>query len=367
MPIRTLSREDTWLLPPTLDELIPPNHPARFVGAFVQALDRADWAGLEIAAEGDRLGAPSYDPRGLLSVWLYGFMTRVRSSRKLEAACRDQFAFLWLTGWEHPDHNTLWRVYQAHRKQMRALFKRTVRVAVKAGLIDLAVQAVDGTKVKGNAAKERTFDEAGLKKLLERTEAAINDLETQNETKGDAPPPRLPRALAQKQALFEQVTQALKKVLAEDGAGQINLTDADAQLMKSRQGFVAGYNAQAMVSPLAPETPGGGGLFITSHDVGTSPADQNQLLPMIEQANENTGHRADLNAADGGYHSGPNLEACAEQGYVVVMPESNRPAGKPPDPYGQDAFRYNSETDTKMRDGSSSEGSTTSRQNGTCS
>jgi transposase len=154
MPIRTVSREAAWLLPPNLDELIPSDHPARFVGAFVEALDRAAWASLEIAAEGEALGAPAYDPRGLLSVWLHGFMTRIRSSRKLEAACRDQIPFLWLTGWQHPDHNTLWRFYQAHRKQMRELFTRTVRVAVKAGLVDLALQAVDGTKVQGDAAKE---------------------------------------------------------------------------------------------------------------------------------------------------------------------------------------------------------------------
>jgi len=346
MPIRPLSREDVWLLPPNLDELIPLDHPARFVGAFVQTLDRATWASLEIAAEGEALGAPAYDPRGLLCVWLYGFMTRVRSSRKLEAACRDQLSFLWLTGWQRPDHNTLWRFYKAHRKEMRELFTRTVRVAVKAGLVDLAVQAVDGTKVQANASKERTYDAAGLKKLLERTEAAITDLEAQNETGDDPPPPRLPDVLAEKQALQEQVTTALAQVMAEDGPSRRNLTDADAQLMKSRQGFVAGYNAQAMVSPLDPEAAGAGGLFITATAVGNCPADQDQLLPMIAQAEENTGRPADLTLADGGYHSGPNLVACAEQGYPIAMPESNRPAGKTPAPYSKEAFRYASETDT---------------------
>ncbi len=67
---------------------------------------------MEIGLEGEPLGAPAYHPRALLSVWLYGFMTGVRSSRKLEAACRDQIPYLWLTGWQHPDHNTLWRFYQ---------------------------------------------------------------------------------------------------------------------------------------------------------------------------------------------------------------------------------------------------------------
>ena len=106
---------------------------------------------------GEALGAPAYHPRAQLSVWLCGLMTNVRSCRKLEAACRDQLPCLWLTGWQHPDHNTLWRFYQKHRRSMRALFRRTVRTAVKLELVDLAVQAVDGTKVHANAAHTRQY------------------------------------------------------------------------------------------------------------------------------------------------------------------------------------------------------------------
>ena len=86
-----------WLLPPSLDELLPLDHPARFVAEFVDASDRDDWAELGVEMEGDPLGAPAYHPRALLSVWLYGFMTGVRSCRKLETACRDQIPYLWLS------------------------------------------------------------------------------------------------------------------------------------------------------------------------------------------------------------------------------------------------------------------------------
>ena len=99
MPLRPLNREQTWLLPPSLDELLSDDHPARFVAEFVDGLDRTQWAEMGVGLDGDPLGAPAYHPRGLLSVWLYGFMTGVRSSRKLEAACRDQIPYLWLTGW----------------------------------------------------------------------------------------------------------------------------------------------------------------------------------------------------------------------------------------------------------------------------
>ena len=88
MPLRDMDREQMWLLPPSLDELLPLDHPARFVAEFVDASDRDDWAELGVEIDGDPLGAPAYHPRALLSVWLYGFMTGVRSCRKLEAACR---------------------------------------------------------------------------------------------------------------------------------------------------------------------------------------------------------------------------------------------------------------------------------------
>jgi len=249
MPLRPLNRQQSWLLPPTLDELIPQDHPARFVAAFVDAMDYTAWMELGIGVDGEPLGAPAYHPRALLSVWLYGFMTGTRSSRKLEAACRDQVPYLWLTGWQHPDHNTLWRFYQEHRGAMRHLFKRTVRTAVRLGLVDLAVQAVDGTKVVGNASKYRTYDAAGLQRLLERTEAAIQDLEAQNETGDDPPPPYLPQKLAQAQRLCAEVKVAMEQLAAEEGRERINLTDKDVELVLrcniNRKVIYLGYARQS--------------------------------------------------------------------------------------------------------------------------
>ena len=148
MPLRPLNREQAWLLPPSLDDLVPDDHPARFVAEFVDGPDRVQWSEMRVDLDGDPLGAPAYHPRALLSVWLYGFMTGVRSSRKLEAACRDQIPYLWLTGWQHPDHNTRWRFYKAHRGEMRTLMKCTVGTVVEMGLVDLAVQAIDYARKK---------------------------------------------------------------------------------------------------------------------------------------------------------------------------------------------------------------------------
>lgn len=342
MSLRPLNREQVWLLPPTLDELVPEDHPARFVAAFVDFLDRSIWLDMGIGIEGEHMGAPSYHPRALLSVWLYGFMTGTRSTRKLEAACRDQLPYLWLTGWQHPDHNTLWRFYQEHRKAMKLLFKQTVSTAIKIGLVDLAIQAVDGTKIAGNASKDRVYDAKGLKKLLERTEAAIANLEAQNEQGNDPPPPHLPEQLAHKQRLKEEVKAAMEQMAAEGDRKTVNLTDNDTKLMKSRQGIVPGYNLQAVVAPV--KTSQGAGHMIVAAEVVQDQNDMAQLEPMLKQTEEITGERPIIFLADAGYCSGSNLQACAEIDQVIAMPVSQQQGQN--QPYHKDNFTYDSSTDS---------------------
>jgi transposase len=331
--LRELSRDKTWLLPPTLEELIPTDHPVRYVALVVDERERAAWSQLGVAPDGAARGALAYPPRVLLGVWLSGFMTGVRSSRKLEGACRDQVPYRWQTGWQRPDHHTLWRFYQPHRPAMRTLLKRTVRTAVAAGLVDLAVQAVDGTRIAGSAARERTLSPSGLEGLLAWVELAIDELEAQNRGGDDPPPGRLPRELTQLEALRARVQAALERVAADDGPARANVTDADATLQKARGGgFVVGYNAQAMVAGLVPERPDDptapGGLLSTAADVTTDRDDHGQLLPLVEQAAALTGASLAQVLADGGYHSAANLAACAEPvpPVSVLMPDPQAPA-----------------------------------------
>ena len=343
MPLREMGREQIWMLPPTLDELLPLDHPARFVAEFVDALGRDGWSELGVEIGGDPLGAPAYHPRALLSVWLYGFMTGVRSCRKLEAACRDQISYLWLTGWQHPDHNTLWRFYKGHRQAMRKLFERTVRTAVTMKLVDLAVQAVDGTKVVANASLNRSYDAEGLRGLLDRVERAIGDLEAQNEAGEDTAAAHLPEELADKEVLRAQVRQAMTDLASQERHKRINLTDRDARLMKGRQGIVAGYNAQAMVSSTEPAG-GATGMLVTAVDVVDEANDNAMLAPMMERAEETTGTKAQTTLADAGYFAGSHLEECASRGQQVVVSESRQRFLK--DPYHKDQFTYDEQSDS---------------------
>jgi transposase len=381
MPRRPFHRDQPVLVPYAFDEWIPADHWVRFVDAFIAELRREDWAELGIARLGAELGAPSYHPELLLRVWVAGFMGGLRSARQLETACREQVPFRWLTANQQPDHNTLWRFYAAHREKMRHLLTVTVQTAVAADLVDLAVMAVDGTKVSANVARVGLRDEATLRDLLARTEGAITELEAQNARSDVAPSPRLPGSLRAQQALRERVSAALTAV-TDAGKAQASPTDPEAVVLPTRHGWVVGYNAQAAVvathpvdprptaardandepaddppdGPAVPPADGTavagaqrarsarGGLFMVATDVVAQAADHELLVPLLDAAVRTLGRAPARVLADGGYHSGPTLTACATREQIVIMPEAQ--ASQLPKPYHKDRFVYTEETDT---------------------
>jgi transposase len=349
MPLRPWSRDRTDVLPPVLEDWVEDDDPVRFVAMFVEELSAAEWAELGIAPDGHPGGAPAYDPRALLGAWLYGFMSGIRSSRKLATACAERTPFLWLTGGQRPDHNTLWRFYQRHRASMHVLFKQTVATAAASGLVVWALQAVDGTKIGGNAAKDRTFDAAALAKLLAKVDAAIAELEAQNGGDDPPTPPRLPRELARAETLREQIRSALDWVQAPGGPKQVNLTDPEAGFVKGRLGLVVGYNAQAAVASVtladAAHPKARPARLLTAISVVTAPDDHGQLLPMVERVTATTGRAIATLLADAGYHDTATVAACATRGQRVVLPEAQAQTITA-DPYHQAHFAYDAESDT---------------------
>jgi transposase len=319
MHVQPFQRSAGWEVTPSLDALVAADHPVRFIAADVDSVSAAEWQSMGITWQEGGQGAHGYHPVALLALWLWGFMSGVRSSRRLEEACRDRLSVRWLSGGLQPDHTTLWRFYEAHRAGMRYLLANTVHTAVRLGLVDLALQAVDGTKIAGNASKRRTYDAPGLDRLAERVEAAITDLEAQNQTGGDPPPPGLPTALQQWTTLQEQV-RAARTGLGSDE--RVNLTDPDARLMRGPRGFVAGYNAQAMVSPVPAAA--GGGSYITAAEISTEPVDRALLVPMLAAAEATSGTRSPETVADSGYHSAAMLAGAQDRGQTVYSPEGRQ-------------------------------------------
>lgn len=257
------------------------DHPAWMVAAFVDQLTAEEWSELGVELEGQRLGSPAYHPRALLSVRLYGFMSGLRSSRALERACLEQLPYLYLTGGQQPDHNTLWRFCERHRTRMRRLLRLTVETAVRLELVDSALQAVDGTKIAGAAANARTLSDKQLERLERKTEAAISELESQQAGEADRPP-RQRQELRDQQRLRCQV-KAARAQIELTGQRWVNLSDPAARLMRRpRVGSATGYNAQAVAARLEPVAKdGAGGILLLAAEVTQEPGDTSQLLPPV--------------------------------------------------------------------------------------
>ncbi|MBM4437013.1 MAG: transposase [Actinobacteria bacterium] len=163
-------------------------------------------------------------------------------------------------------------------------------------------------------------------------------------TGGASPPVRLPAALTQAQALHPRVEQALQRARREEGAQRLNLTDPDTVMVKSRQGTAPGYNAQAVVVPLAIAPGEPAGRLVTAVGVVAAASDAGQLPPLLAEATATTGQTAPVTLADGGCHAGPTVVAGAAAGTRLVMPESQRRALR--SPYHKDRFAYQPATDS---------------------
>jgi len=142
-----------------------------------------------------------------LKIWLYGYYHRIRSTRKLETACREHLSLLWLTGLIRPDHNSLWRFWRDHQKALRQIFKQTVQVAVRTGAVGLALQALDGTKIQAAGSGPQGWSKEYMEKLLAQLDSALDEIEltiVEENANLDQPAYRLPAGLAQRQALRER-------------------------------------------------------------------------------------------------------------------------------------------------------------------
>jgi transposase len=201
-----------FLLPPALEDWVPASHPVRFLREYVDALDLATLGfAMPQAAE----GRPPYAVGLLLKIWLYGYWHQTRSFRRLERACGNELPLLWLSGMITPDHNTLWRFWRDNNKAIRRLFKQSVELALKAGLVGLVVQALDGTKVQAVASGRSGWSKKTMEELLVKVEAHISELEQQIEAAGAVPSERgaeLPANLQQPKQLRETIVQGLAQL-----------------------------------------------------------------------------------------------------------------------------------------------------------
>jgi len=342
---RTINRDTAFLLPPSVDEWLPDRHLARFV---VEVIDGLDLSELVKAYRGS--GSASYHPAMLLGLLVYGYSTKVFSSRAIERATHDSVAFRFIAGNEHPDHDTIAAFRKRFLGQIEALFIDVLKLARTMGLLKLGTVALDGTKVHANASRHSALSYGHARKIEQQLKREVQQLlrlaeqaDTANIPDGMSIPEELERrevrlaAMAEAKAKIEaRAEERLEREQAEHQAklaardeqerrtgrkppgrppappsggarekDQVNLTDEDSRIMKvAGGGFDQCYNAQAVVAT--------GSLLIVAAAVTQAANDKEQLMPMIEklQALPKELGRTRRILADSGYLSQTNVEQC---------------------------------------------------------
>ena len=320
-----------FLFPPALEDWVGKDHPVRYVREFV---DQQDLATLGFSMPIALDGRPPYAPALLLKIWLWGYHQRIRSTRKLEAACRDQLPLVWLSGMIAPDHNSLWRFWRDNKQALRKLFKQSVQLAINAGLVGLVLQAVDGTKIVAAASGKSGWTKEQMQKLAAALDKELEQIEKELEQEGSSPEGTtygLPEKLEERQALRAAIKAGLEQ-LEQDGRNNYHPKEPEARRMKCQDKRPFCYNAQLVVD----QSKG----VVVAADVTVQEDDSHQLVPMVQQAQQNTGvSKAVLTVADASYGSGVQVAEAATKGFDVLVKPHEGGALKP-NGYSARHFQY---------------------------
>jgi transposase len=329
-------RSKVFLLPPSLEDWVPGNHPVRFIDAFVESLDLQS-LGFEVGHA--PTGRPRYSAQLLLSVYLYCYFDRIRTLRRMERACLENVAVMWLTGNEHPDHNTLWRFFHDNREAIRKVLKQSVKVATDANLVGMVLHAVDGTKIEAQASRKTAYYRKKLKKALNRVDASITEMESLLEASEEVgiDTYRLPEDLVDAENCREKIRKSLAE-LDEAATDNLQPSEPDARVMECNGKLVFSYNAQAVTDDKA-------GIIVAG-DVVTEETDHGLLVPMIDAVKETAGDVAETTLADTGYSAAKDLAQAEEKGYeVLVNLGKNVDPAEGEKPFHTSRFVYDSEED----------------------
>ncbi|UIJ32276.1 IS1182 family transposase [Cereibacter azotoformans] len=317
--IEGVERSQTVLFPDRLEDWMSEDALVRVVDLFVDELDLAELGFVRSAAA--RTGRPGYHPAVLLKLFIYGYLNRIPSSRRLEREAGRNVEVMWLTGKLVPDHKTIADFRRDNAAAIRKTCAQFVELCRRIGVLKGDCVAIDGSKFKAVNNRDRNFTKGKIASRLTHLEAdvarCINEMvRIDRQEEGEARAEKVAH-LARRYGRIRREIERLKamdKALADAPDGQISLTDPDARAMatSARNSGLVGYNAQCAVDA---ET-----HLIVTHDVTNHGFDRDQLSPMATAAREALGHD-DLHAiADKGYFSGTEILACHEAGITTTVP-----------------------------------------------
>lgn len=341
--------DQSWLLPPSVHEFVPPGHVAHFIRDTVRE-------SLDLSAVMSRYveerGSPPYHPGMMVALLLYDYSRGVYSSRQLARACEERVDFMAVCGLNKPDFHTISEFRRRHLSALSALFVQVLQLCRVAGLVRLGHVAIDGTKLRANASRHKAMSYGRMKQAETRLAAEVDgwlgqaertdraeDAEHGVEARGD----EMPAWVADKRQRLERIRAARAVLEAEAAAppsdpngpgpssgmqkggrpdrapdggpperAQRNFTDPDSRILPTRDGFIAGYNAQIAVDASS--------QVIVSHRLTTSGADVGGLVPLVDAVRAVLGRKPVEVSADTGFASEANLAALAERRIRAYMP-----------------------------------------------
>ena len=337
-------RGQSTLLPECLDDFVEEDNAVRVIDVFVDALDLAEagFAGVEPAAT----GRPSYHPSLLLKLYIYGYLNRVQSSRRLEREAGRNVEVMWLLGRLAPDHKTVADFRKDNGMALRKVCARFVELCRKMGLLTTASVAIDGSKFKAVNNRDKNFTRAKVERRRTQLEESVARYLSQLDTADRQEPTE---ALAMKAARLKEKLAKLKEEIGKLAAyenqmlaspdQQISLTDPDSRSMATsgRGSGVVGYNVQVAVDTEH--------HLIVTHEVTTSGSDRAQLANVAKQAKAVLQTDKLDAVADRGYFSSLEILACHEAGITVTLPKPLTSGAKSDGRFGKQDFVYLPEDD----------------------
>jgi transposase len=312
-------RSQVTLLPECLDDYIAEDNPVRVVDAYVEELDlqQLGFEGAEPAAT----GRPAYHPAVLLKIYIYGYLNRIQSSRRLEREAQRNVELMWLTGRLAPDFKTIADFRRDNGAGIRNVCRRFIVLCRDLKLFSEALVAIDGSKFKAVNSRDRNFTPGKIDKRQQQIEESIqrylNALETADRTQPAELEAKTDRLQEKIKRLRRQMREldGIKEELASEPDGQLSLTDPDARSMTShgKGTGIVGYNVQAAVDAKH--------HLIVAHEVTNVGSDRAQLSPMAQAAREAMGKDKLKAVADRGYYSGAQIKACHDAGIATILPK----------------------------------------------
>lgn len=344
-PYHAYTPDQTFLLPPSLTELISPEDPVHMVR---QVVEEVDLGAIHQAYRAER-GRPPFHPQAMVGLLLYGACRGIYSSRRLAQACRQDIPFMYLAGMAQPDFRTIAVFRRRFRPVLGDLFRQVLGLCRNAGLVRLGHVSLDGTKVRANASKHKAMSYGRMlvkeRALEEEIRRWFEEAEAEDAAEDAAYGPdddgfSLPPELRESQKRLETIRAAKKRLeeearikAEEEGKGpeqaapseraQSNFTDPDSRIMHTPDGFQQCYNAQVAVDAES--------QVIVAQEVSRAPPDVQRLRPMLDRLTALNGRPPQELSADAGYASEANFAALDAAGVYALIALRRYRRDEPPD------------------------------------